>query len=119
KFGEMARSAVRSILATVGLFGLVGLVLAGATGYALKDHRLWASVSAAVALAESLALGFFLGVKRGITRAVIEGIQQFSLGRLVLGQIFSRLMNLPVDGAHGERGSVAAKTLERVPLAQA
>lgn len=115
----MALSALRSGLACLMLFTLLGLVLACMTAWTLRDDRFWATISGVAAFLEALFAGAVVGVKRGLGVTIIEGVRQFSLGRVFLGQLFSRLLKMPEAGTHGERGNAAAKSLERVPLAQA
>ncbi|MBY0526369.1 MAG: hypothetical protein K2R98_23450 [Gemmataceae bacterium] len=112
--------AVRSFVGTLLVLTLAGLVLAAASGVWLHEHIGWWSLLAGgIALTEAIAAGVFLGAKRAIFMALMHALRKLGLGRKVVQVVFARLLGVSADQDVGERGGTIAKTIERVPLAQA
>lgn len=55
-------------------------------------------------------------VKRAVGRALLHGLTTLGLGRKVLGLVFDDLLGVEAEGQAGERGSLAQRGAERIPL---
>lgn len=112
--------AVRSFASTVLAFTLLGGGLAGLSFAVLYEEEwMYGVVAAAAALAEGVTVGIVLGVKRAVLMAAMEGLSRWRLGRAVVQLLFEQMLGVSGDAEFGERGGKAARTLERLPLAQA
>jgi hypothetical protein len=109
--------ALRSFLGTLLIVFLAGVVLAAVSAYLLRDHPLYASIAAVIALAEALASGIVLGGKRALVMALVHGVRSFHLGRSAVRLVFERLLGVSAADPFGERGGMA-RLAERLPLAQ-
>lgn len=112
--------ALRSWIATVLAWTLFGGNLAGLSYYVLREeHWMYSGAAAAAALLEGVTVGLVLGVKRSVLTAAEEGLDRWRLGREVVQWIFEQMLGVRREAEFGERGGRAARTLERLPLAQA
>ncbi len=106
----LAWTAVRSLLGTVAIFLMVGLV-SGAVGWFLLHEKTYLGLLIlALAALQGLAFGLFLGVKRAPLAAITHGIQSLGLGRMVLHLVFDRMA--AIAGSPGG-------ALPRLPIGQA
>lgn len=118
--GPLLGTALRTFLGTAaGMFVLgIGLAIYGFRTAAEAGG--WKGLLAALAsLGIALALGVVLAGKRAIGKALARGIQGGQLGRRTVGMLFERMLGLDTGGDKGERGGSLARTLERLPLAEA
>ena len=116
----LAGVALRSFLLTVvGMF-LLGVVLAGVSGYLAADGS-WVrgAVAAALAVLVSTVAGFLVAGQRATAVALMCGLRNMHLGQTVVKPLFARLLGITDEGVLGQRGNLAAQAVERVPLAQA
>ncbi len=117
---ELAGPALRTFLLTT--FGMVALGVACAAasiGIAWPAGALRGMAAGAVAMAACCVIGVVLAIKRAVARAVLEGLRRRQLGASALGLIFERLLGVSEATAAGERGGALARTVERLPLADA
>jgi hypothetical protein len=110
---------LRSFLGTVLVLAVVGVALAGASYYVLRDHPPYGVLAAALALVEALALGVVHGGQRAFLGTLTRGLRSLQLGRTAVRLLFERLLGLAAGQEVGEHGGRMARTLERLPLAQA
>jgi len=115
----LAWVAIRTFLATLLLLTVAGSVLAGCAYYALREQPLYGVLAAALALLEALAAGVMLGGRRALVAASGHGLRKFALGRSSVRFVFERLLGVSPEQVPGERAGRVARTLERLPLAQA
>jgi len=117
---ELAAPAVMALLRTgLGMF-VFSLLMAGVSySVAASASAGRGFVAVAFTLVVCLVLGAVLAVKRAVLSALIYGLGKMELGRRTLELIFGRLLGVDETAPSGERGGVAARALERMPLAQA
>lgn len=119
---ELAGPALAAFLRTTVGMALFGVLAAGGS-FVIASGGAHGSagrggLAAVVALVLCLIIGGVLAVKRAGLGAARRGLAQLGLGRRVLGLVFDGLLGVS-DGAHGERGGALARTVERLPLADA
>jgi hypothetical protein len=110
---------LRSFVVTLLVVLAAGVLLAAASAYLLWDYPVYASVTAACAVAESLATGVLLGGKRAVVMALAHGLRSLKLGRAVVGLVFEHALGVSSDQTVGDRGGTLTRAVERLPLAQA
>jgi hypothetical protein len=115
----LAVVALRSFLGTLLVLSVVGALLAAASAYFLRHQPLYASIAAAVAVAESVTAGILLGGKRAIVMTLVHGLVSLKLGRATVRLVFERLLGVTDSQEFGNRGGALAQVAERLPLAQA
>jgi hypothetical protein len=111
--------ALRSFLGTVLVITVAGAFLAAASAYLLRHHPLYASIAAALAVAESIAAGILLGGKRAVVMALVHGLHSLQLGRAAVRLVSARLLGVTESQESGSRSGALALIEERLPLAQA
>jgi hypothetical protein len=114
----LALVALRSFLGTFLIVSVAGAFLAAISAYFLRHHPLYASIAAAVAVAESVTSGILLGSKRAIVMTLVHSILSLQLGRAIVRLVFERL-GVNAGQEFGNRGGAIAQVAERLPLAQA
>jgi hypothetical protein len=116
----LAIVAIRSFCATMLLILGVGVVLAAGTYLLLAQHQPWYGVIGGLAaMLEAIIVGLVWASKRAVLMALAQGLKEYRLGRAAVRLIFERLLGVDGQEQLGEREGRVAKTLERIPLAQA
>jgi hypothetical protein len=103
-------------------FGMtfMGLGVAVLSFYlAAQGSTLRGVIALLLALATCVGLGLLLAGKRAVMRALLQGVKKLGLGKRTLGLLFERLLGVAEGSAKGERGGAVARTVERLPLAEA
>jgi hypothetical protein len=113
----LAWLALRSFLASLLGMTLTGIVLAGLSYYVLRDHWGYAVIGAVLAVIEAVLLGFVVGAKRAVVLAVAHGLNTLQLGRTIVRLVFDKILGVAQQA--GSPSGVAARTVERIPLARA
>lgn len=117
---ELARVFVKTLLTTLAIFLLVGVLMALFALRPPRDSQGLAMLAAVVILAEAVVVGAFLGLKRGLLLAIAHAVSTRKMGAALTAKIFDTALGVGVGaGAMGDRGGTVAKSLERIPLAQA
>jgi hypothetical protein len=117
---SLAWVALRSFMGTLLVFMFAGLVLAGLSYYFLRDHHwVYGAITVALALIESVGTGIVLGAKRAGAMAMAHALGSLRLGRSLVRLVFERMLGVAEADELGERGGRIARSLERLPLAQA
>jgi len=116
---SLAWVAVRSFVGTLLVLMLLGAVLAGFAGYALRANTILVIVVVILVLVESIAAGVLLGGKRAMIMALSHGLKTLGLGRVVVNLVFDRLLRVSAEGADGGRGGAVVRGVEKLPLAAA
>jgi hypothetical protein len=111
--------ALRSFLGTLLVTSVAGAFLAAASAFLLRHHPLYASIAAAVAVAESITAGILLGGKRAVVMALVHGLHSLQLGQAAVRLVFGRLLGVADGQEAGSRGGALALAAERLPLAEA
>jgi hypothetical protein len=111
--------ALRSFLGTLLVTSVAGAFLAAASAFLLRHHPLYASIAAAVAVAEAIAAGILLGGKRGVVMALVHGLRSLQLGQTAVRLVFTRLLGVTESQESGSRDGALVLVAERLPLAQA
>ncbi len=115
-FATLVLVALRSFATTLLMLALAGVVLAGVSYYALREHHwLYAAIAAVVAMMEALSAGVVLGVKRAVVLALVHGLGTLKLGRSLVNLVFDRMLGASAESHVG----TIARGLQRIPLAQA
>lgn len=118
--GSLTWVAVRSLTVTATLVLAAGVLLAWLSWVVLRDCPWWYGLIAVVlAVVEAVAAAVVLGIGRGVVNAAVETLRRLQLGRLIVGQVFQRILGVREGEDVGERGGAIARGLERLPLAQA
>ncbi len=113
--------ALLSLLLTLGFMLLLGSICAGASFYLLYDVPpvpAKAVIAALLALVEAVVLGTMAASKRALAASLTHGFRKLRLGRAAVQLIWSRLLGNTKEQEPEERGRIA-RTIERIPLAQA
>ncbi|HZU38688.1 MAG TPA: hypothetical protein VFA18_22365 [Gemmataceae bacterium] len=119
-FASLAWVALRSFLGTLFALTLAGILLAGLAYYFLYElHWIYGVIAAVVTLVESVMTGIVLGIKRATVMVVAQGLGSLRLGQSFVHFCFGRMSGVVEGMEHGERGERIARSLERLPLAQA
>jgi hypothetical protein len=117
---SLAWVALRSFMGTLLVFMFAGLVLAGLSYYFLRDHHwIYGAIGVALALIESVGTGIIFGAKRAGAMAMAHALGSLRLGRSLVRLVFERMLGVAEADEFGERGGRIARSLERLPLAQA
>lgn len=113
--GTAFKALVRTTAAVVVAGGLgLGLALWLVTG-----RGPWALILVAfIGLAALVAVTGLLAVKNAVAEGVLQAVRRAGLGKALVGALFGKLGVSPAS-AHGERGGLVGKALERVPLRDA
>jgi hypothetical protein len=112
--------AQRTFFGTVFAAVLGGLALSALSYIALREqHWVYGTLAVALAMVEALVAGLVLGGKRAMAMGTVDSITRLQLGRVFVGSLFDRIMNLVEGEQAGERGHVVTKGAERIPLAKA
>ena len=114
--GHAARLAwvtLRSLLGTVFLFSLAGLLLGLVAWLGLRGLWSYSWVLVLLGLLQGVILGVVLGLKRAPLTALAEGLRSLRLGRVALAALFDRVESL----AAGSAG--VGQSLAKLPVAQA
>lgn len=124
----MAFAAVRSLLITLGLMLLYGLLLAAASYWHLQhglaeSERASASqflpaLMAVLVFVECVVIAAVLGVQRAISGALLHAVRKHQFGRTAVGLLFDRILRVRAEGASDEPKGTAARVAERLPLAE-
>lgn len=119
-FGSLTWVAVRSLTVTAVVVLAAGALLAWLSWVVVRDCPWWYGLIAVVlAAVEAVAAAVVLGIGRGVVNAAVETLRRLQLGRLIVGQVFQRILGVREGEEVGERGGAVARGLERLPLAQA
>jgi hypothetical protein len=121
---ELLRPALKALLGTAVGMAIFSIALAGGSFYlAAQGGSTGGAVLAGIlALVVGAIFGGILSLKRAVLSALLSGLSRLALGSRVLGVVFSRIIGVAGvagDGAAGDRGGAVARTVERLPLADA
>lgn len=122
---RLAGQAVRTFFNTLFFFLILGIALAVASYFLVRDHNpSLAVIAALLALAETAVVGFVLAGKRAVGGAIIQGLAAFHLGRTAVELIFGRLMGVadpekPREEDRRAEGVSVVEGNERMPVAVA
>jgi hypothetical protein len=111
--------ALRSFLGTFLVVSVAGAFLAAASAYLLRQHPLYASIAAVLAVAEAVIAGILLGGKRAMVMALVHGLRSLQLGQTAVRLVFTRLLGVAESQESGSRNGALVLAAERLPLAQA
>jgi len=103
-------------------FGMVVyavLLTAGAIVIAADGSVTRSALAALLALAVGTALGVLVASKRALLGAAVYGVRSLGLGSRLIDLVFGQLLRIDEFQAVGQRGVAVARTVERLPLAEA
>jgi hypothetical protein len=71
------------------------------------------------ALGAGAVVTVLLSTKNAIASALLHGVSTLGVASKIATLLFDRMLSMDFDQAHGQRGTRAAQTVERLPLAAA
>lgn len=118
--GEIVGPVLRALLKTAAGMALLSILVAGGCYWVAADAVWWHGVLGAVlGLACCGVCGGLLTVKRAALTAAKAALGKARLGQKMLSIVFQRMMGVDGKDAFMDRGGAVARTVERLPLAQA
>jgi hypothetical protein len=117
--GEVAHAAFGAFLrTTLAMLGL-GVVLGGVAYFIASGSTLYGVFAALFAFIVSAVLGVILAGKRAVAQGIAQGVDRLDLGGAAVRYLFDKPLGILAAGAVSQHGRLVARTVERLPLAQA
>jgi hypothetical protein len=102
-------------MVTLGIvLAITAYVIAAGDGSLLRGV-----IAATLVLIAAGILAVVLAGKRAIGQGLIYGVTKAALGERMFDLVFAQLLGVDEGASIGDRGGVVARSIERVPLAQA
>lgn len=119
--GSLVRQVLRVALRTlVGLCALCALVggITAFIAHRLAAHGGHGGLAVVITAALTLAVTPYIAIRGALGAAALQGLGSLGVARRLVGLLFDALSKMESKGELGERGSLAQRGIERLPLGE-
>ena len=117
---SLAKAAVRTFLVTWLVMIVIGIALAITADYLMPEVTSVVRVLIELLIVfEFVVLGAIIASRRSLLGTLMHGLKRQQLARSSVRMLFDRFAAVSAEESPGERGNVAIRAAERLPLAKA